>query len=519
MTSRNAPPPELLAALQRHLASGDLVAAEAAARALVDAAPAVGESHNALGVVLRRTGQLDAAADAYRRALAVDPGNARARNNLGDVLKTENRHEEAIVEIEAAVTLAPDLAEAWRNLAQCAHALGRHDRATDAVRQALRAAPDDPRPHCLLGRIEHDRGNPAAAETAYRTYLAAAPDDVEALTDLGLLLAGVGRHDAALKLFRTALDRDPAYVAAEFGLRESLAALVPPWHLPMMNERKRNEAYRDAIRAVVRPSDHVLDIGTGAGLLALLAAEAGARAVTTCEMVEVVAQEAQEIVSRSAFANRIRVVAKPSTDLQTDTDMDGRADVLVSEILANDFIGEGVLPSLIDAHRRLLKPGARTVPARGAMMGVLVGGPQIEYLLGLGDVCGFDMASFARLRPWRQPIPQCIDYDALSDDIALLDYDFGDLTEMASLDRIVPVTARRAGLCYGILQWISLELAPGITYDNHPHSTESVWNKMLYAFPQPVPLAPGDTLGVRLWQKDDHLYVTSHELSEKARQP
>lgn len=503
---------QYMAEAQRHLLLGDLPAAERAAGELVNAAPDVSESHNVLGVVLRKMNRLDAAATAYAVAIDLDADNARARNNLGDVLKTQGRHAEARAEIEIAVGIAPHLVEAWINLAQCANEMGELELARSAVASAQAAAPDDPGVYLLRARIEHDAQNVQAAEAAYRAYLDKRPHDVAALTDLGMLLAGAGRHGAAIQAFEAALERDPSHVAAEFGLREATTAMVPSWHIPMMNEPKRNEAYRDAIRAMVRPSDHVLDLGTGAGLLSLLAAEAGARQVTGCEMVEIVAREAQAIVGRSAYADRIDIVAKKSTDLSVGRDMPAQADILVSEILANDFVGEGVIPSLIDARRRLLKPGARMIPRRGSIMGVLVGGGPIEYLLGLRDVCGFDMASFAHLRPWRQPIARRIDYDALSADLTLIEYDFENLDDRSPVDVIIPVTAARSGRCYGILQWIRLELAPGIAYDNHPRTTESVWNQMLFAFREPLDLTQGDTIGIRIWQQDDYLYVTYQSL-------
>lgn len=421
----------------RLLSDGDIPTAEAAVRAVVAEAPEESEGHNALGIVLRKAGQADAAEQAWRAALALNPDNPRVHRNLGDLYRAQ----------------------------------GKADAAIAALLNALRVDPANYQLHHLLAKLEHDCGRHAAAETGYRAYLAYEPDDIEALTDLGMALAALGRDNEAVDMFERALRIAPRHLPAEFGLRETIARLVPPWHLPMMNEPKRNHAYRDAIRAVVRPDDLVLDIGTGAGLLALLAAEAGAKQVVSCEMVEVVAKEATAIVTRSDWADRIAVVPKNSARLEVGDDLPERADVLVSEILANDFVGEGVLPSLIDARRRLLKPDARIVPARGALMGALVGGPEIAWLLGLGDVCGFDMASFARLRPWRQPISHPIDYDAYSDDLALIDYDFHDIETLADREMRVPVTVTRPGLCYGVLQWISLELAPGITYDNHPRTT------------------------------------------------
>src|SRR6185503_9679007 len=56
-------------------------------------------------------------------------------------------------------------------------------------------------------------------------------------------------------------------------------ALMLEKHRAMLADRVRVDAYASAIRAVVKPGDLVLDLGTGTGILAFLACEAGARHV------------------------------------------------------------------------------------------------------------------------------------------------------------------------------------------------------------------------------------------------
>lgn len=499
---------QLLADAQGCLARAEVERAEALVRQAITLAPEMAECHNALGVVFRVSERLDAAILAYEQAIALEPKNPRAHNNLGDAYKLMGDYDAAVAAIGRALSFDPNLVEGYRNLAQCYQRTDRLQEAAEALEQAIRLSPNDPGLYYFLAAVEHDRRNYPVAIAAYRAFLDAEPDHVAAQADLGMALIEQGRTEEAYEAFSQALTIAPRYAPAEFGLQESISRMVPPWHLPMMNENKRNFAYRDAIRAVVKPDDHVLEIGTGAGLLALLSAEAGARQVTTCEMVAVVAAEAKEIIANNPGAERITVVAKPSTRLEVGVDLAEKADVLVSEILANDFVGEGVLPSLIDAKQRLLKPDARVIPAKGAFMGVLAGGSHLEYLLDLGDVCGFDMRRFTKFKPWRQVIPQHIDYEAFSADTALLSYDFHNLATLDAVDTVIPVQVTKSGRCYGVLQWIWLELAAGITYDNHPRTTESVWNKVLYAFPEPVDVFAGDVLNVRLWQKRDYLYLT-----------
>jgi len=160
----------------------------------------------------------------------------------------------------------------------------------------------------------------------------------------------------------------------------------------------RNAAYDAALRRAVRPHSHVLEIGTGTGLLAMIAARAGAAQVTTCEMNPAVAEMATDIVARNGFASRVRFIAKHSDALDVEADLGGRADILVSEIVSNDLLGEDVLPAHERAVRDLLKPGGHVIPARGVIR-VAPAEDMRDDQHRLGDVDGFDVSAFNRFMP------------------------------------------------------------------------------------------------------------------------
>ena len=384
---------QALGAAQLALREGRLADAERHCRDAIALAPDHSESHNALGVVLRRARRHEQAVVEYRQALKINPRNARAQHNLGDALRFLDRIDEAAEACRIALAIDPTMAIAYKTLADCYLRGGRPDLAATTLKQLTALDPSDADASYDWALLEHERQNLPAAIEGYVKALELRPGSLEVMVNLSAAYREAGQFNRALDVIQQALAIDPTFLPARHGWGETIEKLVPPWHIPMMNEAKRNLAYRDAIRAVVEPDDHVLEIGTGAGLLAMMAAEAGAKHVTTCEMVPIVAEEAARIVEKNGFADRVSVVAKRSTSLVVGQDMPDRADVLVSEILSNDFVGEGVVPSFNDAKARLLKPGARVIPARGQIMGALVGGPHIEYLLGLGDVCGFDVSS------------------------------------------------------------------------------------------------------------------------------
>jgi len=118
-------------------------------------------------------------------------------------------------------------------------------------------------------------------------------------------------------------------------------------------------AWREAIRRVVRPDDVVLDVGTGTGILAFFACEAGARRVYAVERQHS-ADAAAMLARQFGYADRIEVIHGRSTEIE----LPERADVLVTETLGPLVFNEGILELVVDARRRLLTPDARFIPSQ-----------------------------------------------------------------------------------------------------------------------------------------------------------
>lgn len=93
-------------------------------------------------------------------------------------------------------------------------------------------------------------------------------------------------------------------------------------YLDMLTDGRRNLAYRLALEAVVQPEHTVLDIGTGTGLLAMLAAGSVAAArnvdcgnaaeytgtpVQACELFPPMANLARAIIKDNGLDNMVKV--------------------------------------------------------------------------------------------------------------------------------------------------------------------------------------------------------------------
>ncbi|XP_044932151.1 protein arginine N-methyltransferase 7 isoform X3 [Mustela putorius furo] len=148
----------------------------------------------------------------------------------------------------------------------------------------------------------------------------------------------------------------------------------------MLHDKDRNIKYYQGIRAAVsRVKDRgqkalVLDIGTGTGLLSMMAVAAGADFCYAIEVFKPMADAAVKIVEKNGFSDKIKIINKHSTEVTIgpDGDMPCRANILITELFDTELIGEGALPSYEHAHRHLVQENCEAVPHRATVYAQLV---------------------------------------------------------------------------------------------------------------------------------------------------
>ena len=99
------------------------------------------------------------------------------------------------------------------------------------------------------------------------------------------------------------------------------ADLIPlQYHAQMLLDEHRMDGFRTAIDQVVRPGMHVLDLGTGTGVLSFFAARRGAR-VTAVEREPGVLAAARTALA-AAVGDRVRLVHADARDFLPDEPVD-----------------------------------------------------------------------------------------------------------------------------------------------------------------------------------------------------
>ena len=142
-------------------------------------------------------------------------------------------------------------------------------------------------------------------------------------------------------------------------------------YFAFLNNPSRLRFFRDALSGVVE-NKNVLDLGSGAGQLAVLAAKMGARHVLGLDACSEMCELAKETVRRSGVTAAVQVAHHLSSCVSLPEE--SRVDLLVCEPY-DIFItgqGSGSLEYLIDARRRLAKPSATIIPAGGAQYAQLL---------------------------------------------------------------------------------------------------------------------------------------------------
>lgn len=133
----------------------------------------------------------------------------------------------------------------------------------------------------------------------------------------------------------------------EFEPAPVLGQYIPAhYHWNMLNDSYRLRAFRDAIRAVVQPGMHVLELGGGTGVLSWFAARCGARVTCVEQNPELIAT-ARAILRDNPDSDRITLIETDATQYQPTE----RVDVLICEMLHTGLLREHQI-EVLDAFQR-----------------------------------------------------------------------------------------------------------------------------------------------------------------------
>lgn len=375
------------------------------------------------------------------------------------------------------------------------------------------------------------------------------PRSENILVNTGASLIKMGFTDEAASCFRRALQVNPGSIRAKENLENVANLLVERWHFRMLNDKKRNLAYKQAIaKAISHGHDVVLDIGSGTGILSMFAVQSGAKEVYACEMSKTMYEMGLDVLKANKMEKSVHTIHKKSTEMKVGDDIPERVSLVVTETLDCGLLGEGILatvehtwdnllkPFTDDMHQSNAKPVSKIIPAGAVVYAMAImcnnirrqtrskpvisgvnmfpdcsiGGELMEQkpeATSSGYMCD-------QLEPYST---ECLNrlrggFTALSCPFKVTEYDFNNPSSFNKERNIsfeIPATCD--GQVDAIAAWFDLQLDEEITLSTGPNDDSLCWEQAVF----PVYSSGVDNLSGKLEVSKGDLMSIHGELSQE----
>lgn len=155
------------------------------------------------------------------------------------------------------------------------------------------------------------------------------------------------------------------------------------WYFEMLRDDARHELYEKALQVEIakvketRPECKVLDVGSGDGILSLMALRAGATYGLGVEYVTQIARASEEVIAANRAARKVPIETPLEiwcTDVRGIGERESEAErfeVLVTELMDASGLGENLILLTEGSKRRLCKDTSSVIPAKLRLKAVL----------------------------------------------------------------------------------------------------------------------------------------------------
>ena len=412
------------------------------------------------GLARAAEGDWQAAQHSYDQALWIDPRYVDAYLARGMAYLQQGNFEQALADFNQVLQLEPMSSTGYYHRGCTYYAQQQVELSLADLRQAIALDAQFLPAHQQLAEVLHNIGLYAEAIAAYENWLSLAGESAEIYHNLAVAYRYSGQLSKAVQYFQLALKIDSEYIPAREGMLSLYQENIQSWHYWMMNDAARNLPYQEAIARYVTPNTLALEIGTGSGLLAMMAAKAGAKQVITCEAEDLIAAQARQIIKTNGFQSQIQVINKLSHDLVIPDDLPEPADILITEIFGAWLPSEGAFEAIAHAVKHLLKPNAKVIPSGANLYLMAIECAELHQRYWVDQSLGFDLSGFNEFQYPRPAFIGQIDqhiYRPLSDPYCFAQLDFSS-GQIELTEQMVEVPVIADGRLHGICTWFDLLL-------------------------------------------------------------
>jgi type I protein arginine methyltransferase len=283
-------------------------------------------------------------------------------------------------------------------------------------------------------------------------------------------------------------------------------------HEMLLADAIRMNAYRAAIRRNVKAGDVVVDLGTGTGILSMLAAQQNPKIVHAIDYSNIITM-AERIASANHFTN-ITFHNIGSRRFMLDEPVD----VILHELIGRALLDEGMVQKTLDLKKRLLKASGQILPGKFEVFlePVCVNNDHRIPFLWETMIPGIDFSSVKEVpendkfklydRDWRVSPRSAIDY-FLCDPSPILAFDLNKINDPSEIPKAVSAsrTVRRSGRMDGFLFYFRVIFDAEVEFDTSPFSPRTDWDGLHFRL-ESREYHQGETIAYTLEMKDPYDY-------------
>lgn len=250
-------------------------------------------------------------------------------------------------------------------------------------------------------------------------------------------------------------------------------ASFPHHQFELLADTRRIESYGRAIHRAVQETiqeegeAHVLDIGTGAGPLAILAAKAGASSVVACDIHDSLCDIARKATAANNVYKNVSVIHKDCALLQRGREVRPLGvNIVVADMFDCGLLGDQFSYILDITKRRIVQPQAKVIPQAASIYCV-----GVEALSK--PVEGVKVSSFDKYR-WNSTYEaidgEAFNYKVITKPVKVTEVSFSSNSDGNSKqkvrDSLLKLRATQPGMLNAVLFWFDLHLDDMETISN-----------------------------------------------------
>ncbi len=275
------------------------------------------------------------------------------------------------------------------------------------------------------------------------------------------------------------------------------------YYRDLLVDGARIEAFRRAIKAVVREGDRVLEVGAGLGTYSFFAAAAGAGRVWAVDGDPVI-HVASTIAAANGFDERIEFVRGWIPDIC----LPERADVIIFEDFPTNLLDAATLRLLRCLHQDYAADGIRMVPQRARVFVAPVRAPTAgRKAMSFAPIDGerkFGI-DWGESRVYAANTPCSTQLKSKS--LAAPPTPIGDLwldrpPDPTALDGEASWRFDNDEVLHGLAWWFDLEVAAGEWVSSRP-GKGTVWGQLLLPLDPPLRVKAGDAVSAMIGREKD----------------